>query len=163
MLPLKADGHLPAETDTNQTADSESNSGSAKPYSDLAKPRKFDTAASEQACTCADRKQGDTTRNDADDDRKSPRQEQETYDGKDCADCKQQKEEPAAPQAEPPRSSGSMPSSSRTRVSRAVSLFDISWPASERACGSGTLSPDRSGLSPLSPRRATARAPQPQY
>ena len=67
---------LSAETDTNQTADPESNSGSAEPYSDLAKPRKYDTAAGKQACTCPDRKQGDTTRNDADDDRTAPRQPQ---------------------------------------------------------------------------------------
>ena len=73
-----ADGHLSAETDTNQTADPESNSGSAEPYSDLAKPRKYDAAAGKQACTCADRKQGDTTRNDPDDDRTPPRQEQKT-------------------------------------------------------------------------------------
>src|SRR6476619_619708 len=82
---------LSAETDTNQTADPKSNSGSAEPNSDLAKPRKYDAAAGKQACTCADRKQGDTTRSDADDDRQTPRQEQEAYDGKDCADRKQAK------------------------------------------------------------------------
>ena len=33
---LKADGHLSAENDTNQTANPESNGGSTEPYSDLA-------------------------------------------------------------------------------------------------------------------------------
>ena len=82
-------GDLPAETDTNQTADPESDGGSTEPYSDLAKPGKYDAAAGKEACACADRKQGDTTRSDADDDGDAPRQEQETYDGKDCADRKQ--------------------------------------------------------------------------
>lgn len=58
--------------------------------------------------------------------------------GKTAPIANRQKEEAAAPQAEPPRSSGSIPSSSRTRVSRAVSLFDMSWSASARACASGT-------------------------
>ena len=80
MIAAKKNGviHLPAETDTNKMADSEGNDGSAEPYSDLAKSRKHDAAASKQACACPDRKQGHTTRSDADDDRNAPRQEQET-------------------------------------------------------------------------------------
>ena len=130
---------LPRDGDPDQAADAEGDAGGSEADAELAQAGKQHAAAGEERGAGADQerarrrwrpgwRRGRRRRRARN--RARPERSRRPRTGRN--------EVPAAVQAEPPSSSGSMPSSSRTSVSSAVSLLAIRRAASAFACASGS-------------------------